>query len=181
MKKQSHSVIRTFFSDYLSWIIILCVLFVITLVAVIAFCDAKGFIWTIPVMFLFIFSFSFRLLVLYCKAKKDLKNSNIETLTIHIADIQRDDTYIFYNRGGPSGKLKYKITDEKGNFYLLSTANDKDMFVIFHPHPTFDVEIEVLKKSRLVLRMRIIDEPTKKVRNPNYNITQFKRVFGHYL
>lgn len=73
MKKQSYSAIRTFFSDYLSWIIILCVLFVITLVSVIATGNAKGFIWLVPVMFLLIFSFSFRLLILYCKAWKDLK------------------------------------------------------------------------------------------------------------
>lgn len=184
VKKQSYSAIRTFFSDYLSWIIILCVLFVITLVSVIATGNAKGFIWLVPVMFLLIFSFSFRLLILYCKAWKDLKNNNIETLTIHISDIQRDDTYIFRHRGGGSvGKLKYKLTDKNGNFYLLSAANEKDMFVLFRPHPTFDLEIEVLKKSRLVLRMKIIDVPrTKKdARKPNYNITQFKKVFGHYL
>lgn len=184
MKKQSHSVIRTFFSDYFSWIIILCVLFVITLASVIAFGNARRLIWAIPIMFLFIFSFSFRLLILYCKTKKDLKNNNIETLTIHISDIQWDGTYIFRHRGGgPVGKLKYKLTDENGNFYLLSAVNDKDIFVLFHPHPTFDVEIEVLKKSRVVLRMKIIDAPKtkKEARNLNYNITQFKKVFGHYL
>ena len=184
MEKQSHSAIRIFFSDYLSWTVILCVLFVITLVCVIAFDHARRFIWAIPIMFLFIFSFSFRLLILYCKTKKDLKNNNIETLTIHISNIQQDDTYIFRHRGGGSvGKIKYKITDENGNYYLLSAANDKDIFVLFHPHPTFDVEIEVLKKSRLVLRMKIIDAPkTKKsARNQNHNITQFKKVFGHYL
>lgn len=183
MKKQSHSVIRTFFSDYFSWIIILGVLFVITLVAGIAFGSAKGLIWLIPAMFLLIFSFSFPLLILYCKARKDLKSNNIETLTIHVSDIQLHNTYIFRNQGGGIvGKLKYKLTDENGNFYLLSASNEKDMFVLFHPHPTFDLEIEVLKKSRLVLRMKIIDAPRTKKDNSkaNYNLTQFKKVFGHY-
>ena len=72
MSKQHKSVIRTFFSDYLSWLLIVSVIFVISLVATIAFGNANDFIWIIPVLFLLIYCFSLPLLILNCKAKKDI-------------------------------------------------------------------------------------------------------------
>jgi hypothetical protein len=184
MSKQYKSVIRTFFSDYLSWLLIVSVLFVISLVATIAFGNANGFIWIIPVLFLVICSLSLPLLVLYCKAKKDIKNRNIEQITIKTFKIEQDDTFGFKNRcGGAVGKRKYRIIDENGNYYLLSTSIEKDLF-LFHFNPTFSIEIEFLKTSRLVLQMKIIDEPqtNKKVRAKKYNIaSDFRKIFNHYL
>ena len=76
-------------------------------------------------------------------------NRNIEQITIKTFKIEQDDTFGFKNRGGAAvGKRKYKIIDENHNVYLLSTANDKDLFFMFAPQPTFHVEIEFLKKSR---------------------------------
>ena len=185
MSKQYKSVIRTFFSDYLSWLLIVSVLFVISLVATIAFGNANGFIWIIPVLFLVIYCLSLPLLVLYCKAKKDIKNRNIEQITIKTFKIEQDDTFGFKNRGGGTvGKRKYRIIDENGNYYLLSTANEKDMFFMFHIDPSFSIEIEFLKTSRLVLHMKIIDEPqtNKKVRAKKYNTaSDFRKIFNHYL
>lgn len=132
MSKQCKSVIRTFFSDYLSWLLIVSALFVISLVATIAFGNANGFIWIIPVLFLVIYCFSLPLFILYSRAKKDIKNRNIEQITIKTFKIEQDDKFGLKNRGGATvGKRKYRIIDEKGNYYLLSTSNEKDMFLCF--------------------------------------------------
>ena len=185
MSKQYKSVIRTFFSDYISWLLIVSALFIISLVAIIAFGNANGFIWIIPVLFLIIYCFSLPLLILYCKTKKDIKNRNIEQITIKNFKIEQDDTFGFKNRGGAAvGKRKYKIIDENGNYYLLSTANEKDMFLMFHIDPSFSIEIEFLKISRLVLHIKIIGEPqtNKKVRAKKYNTaSDFRKIFNHYL
>ena len=185
MSKQYKSVIRTFFSDYLSWLLIVSALFVISIVATIAFGNARGFIWIIPVLFLVIYCFSLPLLILYCKAKKDIKNRNIEQITIKTFKIEQDNAFGFKNRGGAAvGKRKYRIIDENGNYYLLSTTNEKDMFFMFHINPSFSIEIEFLKISRLVLHMKIIDEPqtNNKVRTKKYDTaSDFRKIFNHYL
>ena len=185
MSKQYKSVIRTFFSDYLSWLLIVSFLFIISLALTIALGNANSFIWIIPVLFLAIYCCSLPLLILYCKVKKDIKNRNIEQITIKFFKIEQDDTFGFKNRGGAAvGKRKYRIIDENGNYYLLSTANEKDMFFMFHINTSFSIEIEFLKTSRLVLHMKIIDEPqtNKKVRAKKYNAeSDFREIFGHYL
>jgi hypothetical protein len=185
MSKQYKSVIRTFFSDYISWLLIVSALFIISLVAIIVFGNANGFIWIIPVLFLIIYCFSLPLLILYCKAKKDIKNRNIEQITIKTFKIEQDDTFGFKNRGGAAvGKRKYRIIDENGDYYLLSTANEKNMFFTLHFNPTFSIEIEFLKTSRLVLQMKIIDEPqtNKKGRAKKYNTaSDFRKIFSHYF
>jgi hypothetical protein len=185
MSKQYKSVIRTFFSDYISWLLIVSSLLIISLVAIIVFCDANGFIWIIPVLFLIIYCFSLPLLILYCKAKKDIKNRNIEQITIKTFKIEQDDTFGFKNGGGATvGKRKYRIIDENGDYYLLSTANEKNMFFTLHFNPTFSIEIEFLKTSRLVLQMKIIDEPqtNKKGRAKKYNTaSDFRKIFSHYF
>jgi hypothetical protein len=185
MNKKYNNVIHIFFSDYLAWLLIVSSLFVVSCVLAIAFGKAQGFIWIIPVLFLVIYCFSLPLLILYCKTKKDIKNRNIEQITIKNFKIEQDDTFGFKNRGGAAvGKRKYRIIDENGNYYLLSTANEKDMFFMFDFNPSFSIEIEFLKTSRLVLHMKIIDEPqtNKKVRAKKYNTTSdFRKIFGHYL
>lgn len=184
MSKQYKNIIRTFFSDYLSWLLIVSVLFVISLVVPIALGNTNGSIWIILVLFLVIYCLSFPLLILYCKAKKDLKYNNIDKLTIKIHQIEQDDKFVFKNWGGVTvGKQKYRIIDENGNYYLLSTANDKDMFIMFTTDPTFSLEIEVLKKSRLVLRMKLIDEPKtkKETKHRKNSIKRFTDIFGHYF
>ncbi|MGM9642496.1 MAG: hypothetical protein ACI3XI_04725 [Eubacteriales bacterium] len=184
MSKQYKDVIRIFFSDYLCWLVSISVLFVISLVAAIAFVNANGFIWIIPISFLVIYCSSFPLFILYCKARKDLKYNNIDKLAIRILKIEQDDKLVFRNRGGAiAGKRKYRIIDENGDYYLLSTANDKGMFILYNPDFTFSLEVEVLKKSRLVLRMKLIDEPKvkKETKNQKYSIKLFSDIFGHYL
>ena len=184
MSKQYKNIIHTFFSDYLSWLVIVSVLFVISLVSVIVFAKTNGLIWIIPVLFLVIYCLSFPLLILYCKARKDLKDNNIEKLIIKIKKIEQDDTFGFKNRDGVTvGKSKYRIIDESGNYYLLSTANDKDIFIMFQPDPTLSLEIEVLKKSRLVLKMKLIDElkTKKEIKHRKNRIKHFENIFGHYL
>ena len=44
-------------------------------------------------------------------------------------------------------------------------------------------EIEVLKKSRLVLKMKLIDDPKtkKEARHRKNSIKHFEEIFGHYL
>ena len=185
MSKQYKNVIRTFFSDYLSWLLIVSVLFIISIVATFAFGNTNGLIWIIPILFLAIYCCSLPLFILYCKAKKDIKNRNIEKITIETFKIEQDDTFGFKNKGGVTvGKRKYKIIDENGNYYLLSTTNEKDMFFMFHINPSFSIEIEFLKISRLVLHMKIIDEPqtNKKVRKKKYDTaSDFRKIFNHYL
>ena len=184
MNKKYNNVIHIFFSDYLAWLLIVSSLFVVSCVLAIAFGKAQGFIWIIPVLFLVIYCFSLPLLILYCKTKKDIKNRNIEQITIKNFKIEQDDTFGFKNRGGATvGNIKYRIIDESGNYYLLSTANAKDMFIIFQPDPALSLEIEVLKKSRLVLKMKLIDDPKtkKEARHRKNSIKHFEEIFGHYL
>ena len=55
---------------------------------------------------------------------------------------------------------------------------------MLHFNPTFSIEIEFLKTSRLVLQMKIIDEPqtNKKDRAKKYNTaSDFRKIFSHYL
>ena len=185
MNKKYNNVIHIFFSDYLAWLLIVSSLFVVSCVLAIVFGKAQGFIWIIPILFLVIYCCSLQLLVLYCKVKKDIKDRNIEHITIKNFKIEQDDTFGFKNRGGAAvGKRKYRIIDENGNYYLLSTANEKDMFFMFHIDPSFSIEIEFLKISRLVLHMKIIGEPqtNKKVRAKKYNTaSDFRKIFNHYL
>ena len=185
MSKQYKNVIRTFFSDYLSWLLIVSILFIISFVATFAFGNTNGLIWIIPISFLAIYCCSLPLFILYCKVKKDIKNRNIEKITIETFKIEQDDTFGFKNKGGVTvGKRKYKIIDENGNYYLLSTTNEKDMFFMFHINPSFSIEIEFLKISRLVLHMKIIDEPqtNNKVRTKKYDTaSDFRKIFNHYL
>ena len=185
MNKRYNNVIHIFFSDYLAWLLIVSSLFVISFVLAIAFSKAQDLIWIIPILFLVIYCFSLPLLVLYCKVKRDIKDKNIEQITIKNFKIEQDDTFGFKNRaGGAVGKRKYRIIDENGNYYLISTINEKDMFFALHYNHTFSIEIEYLKTSRLVLQMKIIDEPktNKKVRAKKYNTTSdFRKIFGHYL
>ena len=185
MNKKYNNVIHIFFSDYLAWLLIVSSLFVVSCVLAIAFGKAQGFIWIIPVLFLVIYCFSLPLLILYCKTKKDIKNRNIEQITIKNFKIEQDDTFGFKNRGGATvGKRKYRLIDENGDYYLLSTANEKNMFFMLHFNPTFSIEIEFLKTSRLVLQMKIIDEPqtNKKGRAKKYNTaSDFRKIFSHYL
>lgn len=185
MNNRYDKIIRNFFSDYVAWLLVVSFLFIVTLFAIIASGNANGFIWVVPILFLVIYCFSFPLLILYLKARKDLKESNIDVLTIKTFKIEQEGMFGFKNRGGATvGKRKYRIIDENGNYYLLSTANEKDMLLMFYPNPTFSIEIAFLKTSRLVLQMKIIDElqTNKKVRAQKYNTTSdFKKIFNHYL
>ncbi len=181
MKKRYSKVIRTYFSDYVIWLIGVSFLFISTLIV---FNRTNKFIWLIPVLFLVIYLLSIRLLTLYFRARKDLKADNIEKLTIQIATIQYDNYFNFKSKGGGMvGAIKYRIVDENHNIYLLSASKTKDNLLFFHPHPTFSLEILVLKKSRLVLSMKIIEntKTTIEARKQQRNIKRFKEVFCHYF
>ena len=90
MNKKYNNVIHIFFSDYLAWLLIVSSLFVVSCVLAIAFGKAQGFIWIIPILFLVIYCSSLQLLVLYCKVKKDIKDRNIEHITIKNFKIEQD-------------------------------------------------------------------------------------------
>lgn len=183
MKKRYSKIIRTYFSDYVRWLVAVSFLFIVSFVATIVFNGANKFIWAIPAMFLFVYFLFIPLLILYCKVSKDLKAGDIEKLTIKISEIQFDYRFPFKNRVGAAlGRIKYRIIDENNNIYLLSASNDKGIFTMVQPLP--DIEIEVLKKSRLVLSMRIIGTPKtiKKTRKlQKHNIEHFKKTFSHYF
>ena len=184
MKNKYNSVIRNYFSDYVKWLWGVSLLFVITIIIFVAVRGIDKFFWVIPVMFLIIYLLTIPLLILYCKVIKDIRACNIEKLTVKILEIQYDDNVTFKNNGGATvGRKKYKIIDENHNVYLLSTEKDKDMFFMFAPQPTFHVEIEFLKKSRLVVKMRIIEnfKTITEAREQKQNIQHFRKVFRHYF
>lgn len=183
MKKRYNRVIRTYFSDYTSFLLVVSCLFIVSFVATAALNGANKFIWLIPILFLVIYLQSTPLLILYCKANRDLKADNIEKHTIKIGEVRYDDRFTFKNRGGAIvGRTKYRIVDDSNNIYLLSTSNNNDMFMMFHPQPTFHLEIEVLANSRLVLSMKIIeDSKTIKETREQHIIKHFKKVFNHYF
>ena len=184
MENRYSRIIRTFFSDYVKWLIAVSFLFVVSFVAAVVFNEANKFIWLIPVLFLIIYLLSTPLLILFCKAINDLRADDIEKITIKTFAIRHDDSFTFKNRGGATvGMQKYRIIDENNNIYLLSTSNDKDNFMVLHTQPTFCLEIEVLKKSRLVLSMKIIEnsKTIKETRKQQDNIKQFKKAFSRYF
>ena len=159
MSKQYEKVIRNFFSDYVCWLLSVSVLFVFSfIIIIIVGGNVNGFVWFVPVAFLIIYSLSYRFLILHCKVRKDLKYNDVDKLSIKILKVEKEDKFTFKSQGGAAlGKRKYRIIDENGNCYLLSSANSKDTFIMFDPDPAFSLQIEVLKKSRLVLSMKIIE------------------------
>ncbi|MBE6977832.1 MAG: hypothetical protein E7438_04235 [Ruminococcaceae bacterium] len=184
MKNKYSSVIRNYFSDYVSWLVVVSVLFAIVVALMVSMREIDEFFWAIPALFFIIYLMTTPLLILYCKVSKDIKTGNIEKATIKISEMQYDGRFTFKNNSGAtSGKRKYKIVDENHNSYLISTENEKDVFLGFSPRPSFYLEIEFLKKSRLVLKMRIIDnfQTISEACEQKQNIQQFRRVFGHYF
>lgn len=184
MKKQYSATIHTYFSDYVKWLFLVSLLFVVTLVAYVAFNGINKFFWIIPFSFIVIYLFSTPLLMLYCRVKNDIKENNIDQITIRIFDISNDKKFNFKNKGGATiGKHKYRIIDENNNVYLVTTSNDKDLFMGFYPNPTFSLEIIVLRKSRLVLQMKIIEnaKSIKESREQQHNIKHLKKIFNHYF
>ncbi|MGN0359007.1 MAG: hypothetical protein ACI4E0_14555 [Blautia sp.] len=184
MDTRYKTAIKTYFSDYVSWLLIVSFLFVVSFASFVIFNGVNPFIWIIPVCFVIIYLLCIPFLFLYLKVKKDIKECNIEKLSIRIKEIKDDKNFNFKNRGGAAvGKHKYKIIDEANNDYLISASNDKDFFIGFYPAPNFALEIEYLKKSRLVLRMNIIDgsKTDKGAREQQDNIKHFKKTFSHYF
>jgi len=184
MEKKHTAVIRTYFSDYVKWLLLVSFLFLITLVATIAFNGVTEFFWIVPVSFIVIYLFSIPLFMLYGKAKKDIKDRNIEKIIIRTFTIDYDKNFNFENNGGATiGKTKYRIIDENNNLYLVSTSNDKDLFMGFYPDSSFSLEITVLKKSRLVLGIKILEnaKTIKESREQRHNINHFKKIFNHYF
>jgi hypothetical protein len=183
MKNRYSKVIRTYFADYVSWLLAVFFLFIVSFAASVALNGVNKWIWVIPGLFVIIFLLSSPLLILYCKVNQDIKAGNIEKITVKTWEIQHDDRFTFKNRGGASvGRQKYRIVDENHNVYLLSTSCEKDIFMIFHPHPVFYIEIEVLKKSGLVLSMKIIEnDKTTKDASKQQSIKHFKKIFSHYF
>jgi len=183
MKKQYRRVIHNYFSDYITWLLIVSFLFIISFVAAIAFNGVNGFVWLIPILFLIIYSLSMPLLILYCKALQDIKKENIEKVSLEVFKIQYDDRFSFKNSGGASvGKTKYRIIDENHNIYLLSATTNKEGYMIFQSDPNFYLRIEFLEKSRLVLSMKIV-EPSKTIKDASkqHNIKHLKKVFNCYF
>ena len=184
MNKQYKTVIQTYFSDYVKWLLLVSFLFVVSLVASIAFNGASEFFWVIPVSFIVIYLLSIPLLILYGKVRKDIKDNNIDQITIQTFTIDHDKIFNFKNQGGATiGKTKYRIIDENNNLYLVSTSNDKDLFMGFYPDSSFSLEITVLKKSRLVLGIKILEntKTIKESREQRHNINHFKKIFNHYF
>ncbi len=184
MKNKYSKVLHNYFSDYRTWLLSISVLFVVATVVTMAFNGMNQFLWILPVAFLAIYLMSMPLLLLYCKVRKDIKENNIEKQIIRILEIQCDHRFNFENKGGATiGKTKYRLVDEEHNVYLLSASNDRDMFIASHSCPDFSLEVEVLKKSRLVLHMKIVEsaDTGKKVCKQQNNIVKFKKIFGHYF
>ena len=184
MNTRYKTVIKTYFSDYVSWLLIVSFLCLVSFVAYLIFNGANSFLWIIPVCFIIIYLMCIPLLILYLKVQKDLKERNIEKLCIRIKEIKDDKNFNFKNRGGAAvGKHKYRITDEASNDYLISTSDGKDFFMGFYPAPNFVIEIEYLKRSRMVLRMNIVEgsKTVKETREQQNNIKHFKKIFRHYF
>ena len=184
MNTRYKTVIKTYFSDYVSWLLIVSFLFLVSFVAYLIFNGANSFIWGIPVCFIIIYLMCIPWLILYLKVQKDLKECNTEKLYISVKEIKEDKKFTFKNRGGATvGKHKYRIIDAENSKYLISTSNDKNFFNGFYPAPNFVIEIEYLKRSRLVLRMNIVEgsKTTKETREQQHNINHFKKIFSHYF
>lgn len=184
MKKQYAAAIHTYFSDYVKWSLCVTVLFVATLVAIVAFKGVSKFFWVVPALFIVMYLSSIRHLILYSKARKDIKDNNIDRITIQTFTVELDKSFNFKNRGGVTiGKGKYRIIDENNNLYLISASNDNGLFMGFYPSPAFSLKMVVLKQSRLVLQMEMLEnaKSIKESREQRHNIKHFKETFSHYF
>ena len=185
MCKRYKNVIRNFFSDYVSWLLIITLVFAVSFALLIAIDHTNGIIWAFPVLFLIFYVLaSFPFLPLYCKVRKDIKKGKIDTLMIKSFKIEEDGTFQLKNKGGGIvGKRKYRIIDEQDNYYLLSASSDRYIPVVFYPGPTFFVEIEVSRTSRLVLSMKLIEDPKvkKETKPQEENRMRFIAAFSQYL
>lgn len=180
MKKEYKAVIRAFFSDYACW------LFGVTALLAAAFAIGMrggigGGVWVIPILLLLLYALSAPLFVLYCKAKRDMKNGQVEKVLVQAAVLLEDARLNFRNRGGAIvGKKKYRIIDENGNVYLLSASDNRDALAVWQPACDFPLEIEVLKQARLVLHMRVA-EPAAGAHAERRDRSAFRQKFSLYF
>ena len=118
MKEKYNSVIRTYFSNYVTWLLIVTLLFIVSVVTAIAIRGFHNQILLYIVAFLIIYSLSAPLLILYFKARKDIKTGNIETISIKISEIRYDiwDKLSLYTGGcyGSSCNGRIFACPEKG-------------------------------------------------------------------
>ena len=184
MKKKYRNIIKNYFSDYVTWLIVLTFLFIVSFIAGIAFNGLNWFIWIIALLFVIIFLFSLPLFILYTQAKTDFKNQAIEKDVLRIVDLQIDRKVNLHNNGGAIiGKIKYRLIDEVNNSYLLCAPSESEFFSGFQTAPDFFAEIEYLKTSKIVLSMRIPENQytSKEFRKQLHNINLFKGIFKNYF
>ena len=174
MKRTYKAVLRNYFSDYARWFLAVTALLAVTFAVGISGGAGKG-IWAIPVLLLVFYLLSAPLFVLYCRARRDIKNGNIEKVAVQAATIREDPRLNFRSRGGLVGRKKYRMTDETGNVYLLSASGHTDTWLTC-PEEGFPLEIEVLKQARLVLHMYAEKQP-----HAQPNAENFIKVFRHYF
>lgn len=184
MNTHDKAVIKTYFSDYARWLLCVSVLFAVSFAVDLFLAGMSSFFWVIPVGFLMIYSISIPLLVLYVRVQKDLKECNIEKRRISVKEIKEDRRFTFQNRGGAAvGRSKYRILDEDDQEYLISAFSDKDCFMGFSPAPDFEIEAEYLKRSRMVLRMNLMEGPQtrREARRQKNNMEHFRKTFRQYF
>ena len=189
MKKPYSRIVHHYFSEYVSMILTLFLVFAVSFVGIAAISGFNQTIWLIPLVFLFLCLLYTPFFRSYIRAYRELKAENTEKRKIKISEIIIDEKASLYakHRHSPvrrlAGKEKYKMIDENQNVYLLTAANDKVRFIGFHPMPTFYVVIEFLKESGLVLSMKLIEntKSVKEKREQERNIRFFKSAFCHYF
>ena len=73
--------------------------------------------------------------------------------------------------------------DEDDQEYLISAFSDKDCFMGFSPAPDFEIEAEYLKRSRMVLRMNLMEGPQtrREARGQKNNMEHFRKTFRQYF
>ena len=184
MKSKQKSAIKRYFADYTAWLVLLAVMAVIVTLLALLIRGKDPLIWVIPAGFALIWLCSLPVLFYYIRVMRDWKAQAVEKAVISVVDIQIDDTYAFKSHGiVRMGAIKYELIDGEGKRYLLC-ADEKSVGVMhFFSEVDMRLEVEYLKSSGLMLRMRILNCETKrkKDRRQQWVLEQFKGNFRHYL
>lgn len=179
MTPKQKQAVKHYFSDYVTWLVVLTVLLLAAFFAIIALHGAGWYLWALAACFVLLHLTSLPWLGLAVKVWKDIRTNAVQTCVIRIAEIQPDRRLHFQNRcGGAAGKAKYILSDEAHRPFRLSASSET--FCDFHSLPQAEIEITFLETSGLIVGMRI-QEPQPATREEAQTVKRFQRIFKIYF
>ena len=181
MTQKHRMIIRRYFRDWVKWLALVTLAFALSMIAFI-FADNDGFLWAIPSIFVALFLSSMGSLLLFIKVASDIRKKAVRRTTVCISALMPDKRYSFIRSGSPGG-AKYRLTDKNGESFLLSASEDGTYFPGFSPDPDFDIVVEYLESSKLVIGMTLPAKraSSKAALEQGENMLRFRQFFNIYI